>query len=122
MRSYWPLLLTLAAMWGASYLFIKLAVEDIPPAAMTEIRVLAAGLLLFGYLALRLGATQAAQELRAGWKPCLMPLFAVIYGAVLLNEAVTGPMLAGFALIVMGAALASGQRLFGYAAQQETPA
>jgi hypothetical protein len=31
-------------------------------------------------------------------------------------------MLVGFALIVMGAALASGQRLFGYGAQQETPA
>jgi drug/metabolite transporter (DMT)-like permease len=299
MRSYWPLLLTLAAMWGASYLFIKLAVDDIPPAAMTEIRVLVAGLLLFGYLALRLGARQAAHELRAAWKPCLvlgiinaavpmglvawgethvdssiagiaqstvpiftfllaarflphepvggvriagvalgfvgvsvlagfegdagfwaiagtlavvlsslsyasggvygqlqvhdiagpvlaagnmlaaavvllplaiadpptqapdaaavagltgliliptfagqlllfrilrlhgsrklsivtylMPLFAVIYGAVLLNEAVTEPMLAGFALIVVGAALASGQRLFGYGAQ-ETPA
>jgi drug/metabolite transporter (DMT)-like permease len=299
MRSYWPLLLTLAAMWGASYLFIKLAVDDIPPAAMTEIRVLVAGLLLFGYLALRLGARQAAHELRAAWKPCLvlgiinaavpmglvawgethvdssiagiaqstvpiftfllaarflpheavgglriagvalgflgvsvlagfegdagfwaiagtlavvlsslsyasggvygqlqvhdiagpvlaagnmlaaavvllplaiadpptqapdaaavagltgliliptfagqlllfrilrlhgsrklsivtylMPLFAVIYGAVLLDEAVTEPMLVGFALIVVGAALASGQRLFGYGAQ-ETPA
>jgi drug/metabolite transporter (DMT)-like permease len=299
MRSYWPLLLTLAAMWGASYLFIKLAVDDIPPAAMTEIRVLAAGLLLFGYLALRLGARRAAHELRAAWKPCLvlgvinaalpmglvawgethidssiagiaqstvpiftfllaarflphepvgglrvagvavgfvgvsvlagfegdagfwaiagtmavvlsslsyasggvygqlqvhdiagpvlaagnmlaaavvllplaiadpptqapdaaavagltgliliptfagqlllfrilrlhgsrklsivtylMPLFAVVYGAALLDEAVTGPMLAGFALIVVGAALASGQRLFGYGAR-ETPA
>ena len=33
MRSYWPLILTLAAMWGASYLFIKVAVDDIPPAA-----------------------------------------------------------------------------------------
>jgi drug/metabolite transporter (DMT)-like permease len=43
MRSYWPLILTLAAMWGASYLFIKVAVEDIPPAAMTELRVLLAG-------------------------------------------------------------------------------
>ncbi len=39
MRSYWPLILLLAAMWGASYLFIKVAVEDIPPAAMTEFRV-----------------------------------------------------------------------------------
>ena len=38
MRSYWPLILTLAAMWGASYLFIKVAVDDIPPAAMTELR------------------------------------------------------------------------------------
>jgi drug/metabolite transporter (DMT)-like permease len=299
MRSYWPLLLTLAAMWGASYLFIKLAVDDIPPAAMTEIRVLAAGLLLFGYLAFRVGAGRAAQELRTAWKACLvlgvinaavpmglvawgethvdssiagiaqstvpiftfllaarflphepvgavrvagvalgfvgvsvlagfegdaglwaiagtlavvlssfsyasggvygqlqvhdiagpvlaagnmlaaavvllplaiadpptqapdasalagllgliliptfagqlllfrilrlhgsrklsivtylMPIFAVVYGAVLLDEAVTGPMLVGFALIVVGAALASGQRLFGYGAQ-ETPA
>ena len=44
-------MLLLAAMWGASYLFIKVAVDDIPPAAMTELRVLIAGLLLFAYLA-----------------------------------------------------------------------
>ena len=44
MRSYWPLMLLLAAMWGASYLFIKVAVDDIPPAAMTELRVSIAGL------------------------------------------------------------------------------
>jgi len=50
MRAYWPSILLLASMWGASYLFIKLAVDDMPPAAMTEIRVLAAGLLLFAYL------------------------------------------------------------------------
>ena len=48
----------------------------------------------------------------------LMPIFAVVYGAVLLDEAVTGPMLVGFGLIVVGAALASGQRLFGYGAQE----
>jgi drug/metabolite transporter (DMT)-like permease len=51
----------------------------------------------------------------------LMPIFAVVYGAVLLDEAVTGAMMVGFALIVVGAALASGQRLFGYGAQ-ENPA
>jgi drug/metabolite transporter (DMT)-like permease len=37
------LILILAAMWGASYLFIKVAVDDIPPAAMTELRVLLPG-------------------------------------------------------------------------------
>jgi len=42
----------------------------------------------------------------------LMPAFAVVYGAVLLSEPVTAAMIAGFALIVAGAALASGQRLF----------
>ncbi len=43
----------------------------------------------------------------------LMPAFAVVYGAVLLDEAVTAAMLAGFALIAVGAGLASGQRFFG---------
>ena len=48
MRSYWPLILLLAAMWGASYLFIKVAVEDIPPAAMTDLRLSIAAVLLTG--------------------------------------------------------------------------
>jgi drug/metabolite transporter (DMT)-like permease len=48
----------------------------------------------------------------------LMPAFAVVYGAILLDESVTGAMVAGFGLIVVGAALASGQRLFGYGTQE----
>ena len=72
MQRYWPSLLLLAAMWGGSYLFIKVAVEDIPPAAMTEIRVLFAGVLLAGYLGVRMGARRSAQELRTAWKPCLV--------------------------------------------------
>ena len=80
MRSYWPLILLLAAMWGASYLFIKVAVEDIPPAALTELRVLVAGLLLAGYLVWRMGMSRAIAELRAAWRPCLV--LGVINGAV----------------------------------------
>lgn len=72
MTRYWPLLLLLASIWGASYLFIKVAVEDIPPAAMTDIRLLVAGALLAIYLALRLGARQSIEELRAAWRPCLV--------------------------------------------------
>ena len=49
----------------------------------------------------------------------LMPAFAVVYGAVLLGEAITTAMLAGFALILLGVALASGQRLFEVRAQEE---
>jgi drug/metabolite transporter (DMT)-like permease len=48
----------------------------------------------------------------------LMPAFAVVYGALLLDEPVTAAMLAGFALIAVGAALASGQRYFGVRAQE----
>jgi drug/metabolite transporter (DMT)-like permease len=72
MSRYWLALFLLAANWGASYLFIKLAVEDIPPAAMTDIRLLAAGVILLGYLALRVGARASVAELRAAWRPCLV--------------------------------------------------
>ena len=95
---YWPLILLLAAMWGASYLFIKLAVEDIPPAAMTELRVLLAGVLLFAYLAWRMGASRAVAELRAAWVPCLVlgvinaaiPMGLVAWGETHIESSVAG--------------------------------
>ena len=98
MRSYWPLILSLAAMWGASYLFIKVAVEDIPPAAMTELRVLLAGVLLFGYLAWRMGASRAVAELRAAWVPCAvlgvinaaLPMGLVAWGETHIDSSVAG--------------------------------
>jgi drug/metabolite transporter (DMT)-like permease len=71
-RSYWPLLALLASIWGASYLFIKVAVDDIPPAAMTDIRLFVAGLLLLGYLAVTSGTREAIVGLRAAWAPCLV--------------------------------------------------
>jgi drug/metabolite transporter (DMT)-like permease len=92
------MILTLAAMWGASYLFIKVAVEDIPPAAMTEFRVLIAGLLLAGYLAWRLGGARALAELRAAWRPCLvlgvinaaLPMGLVAWGETHIDSSVAG--------------------------------
>jgi drug/metabolite transporter (DMT)-like permease len=77
---YWPLLLGLAATWGASYLFIKVAVEEIEPAPMMAARLLLAGALLGGYLALTLGASRAAAALRAAWRPALV--LGVINGAL----------------------------------------
>jgi drug/metabolite transporter (DMT)-like permease len=64
------MLLLLAALWGASYLFIKVAVEDIPPAPMMAVRTLLAAALLLGYLAWRMGWTRAAADLRAAWRHC----------------------------------------------------
>ena len=98
MRSYWPSILLLAAMWGASYLFIKLAVDDIPPAAMTELRVLIAGVLLLGYLAWRIGAARAVAELRAAWVPCLVlgvinaavPMGLVAWGETHIDSSIAG--------------------------------
>ena len=49
----------------------------------------------------------------------LMPGFAVVYGAALLDEAISGAALAGLALILGGVALASGARLLRPRAQEE---
>jgi drug/metabolite transporter (DMT)-like permease len=49
----------------------------------------------------------------------LMPGFAIVYGAVLLNEPVSVVAITGLALILLGVALASGQRLFGIRVQEE---
>jgi drug/metabolite transporter (DMT)-like permease len=49
----------------------------------------------------------------------LMPGFAVVYGAVLLDEPISAAALAGLGLILAGVVLASGQRLLGISAQEE---
>jgi drug/metabolite transporter (DMT)-like permease len=98
MRSYWPLILLLAAMWGASYLFIKVAVEDIPPAAMTDMRLAIAGLLLTAYLVLRTGVGSAVGALRRAWIPCLVlgivnaaiPMTLVAWGETHIDSSIAG--------------------------------
>lgn len=72
-RSYWPLILTLAAAWGASYLFIKVGVEGgFAPAPFMAARALLAGLLLFGYLATRNGLWAAVADLRRTWRATIV--------------------------------------------------
>jgi drug/metabolite transporter (DMT)-like permease len=69
---YWPMLLLLAGVWGASYFLIKVAVEDIDPAPMMAFRTLVAGGILVGYLVWRLGRTRAFDGLRSAWRHCLV--------------------------------------------------
>ena len=53
---YWPLLLTLASLWGASYLFIKVGVDGgFSPGALMAARTLIAGAVLFAYLMATIG-------------------------------------------------------------------
>jgi drug/metabolite transporter (DMT)-like permease len=69
---YWPMLVLLAGVWGASYLFIKVAVDEIPPAPMMAVRTLLAAAVLLGYLAWRFGRTRAAAELWAARRHLLV--------------------------------------------------
>ena len=80
-RRYWPLVLTLAAAWGASYLFIKVGVDGgFSPAALMASRALIAGVVLLGYLLATMGAATAWERLRLTWQQ------AIVLG--LLNAAV----------------------------------
>ncbi len=60
-----PLLLILSAIWGSSYLFIKVAVGDLAPTTMIALRLALAVAVLGAYLVRRLGLARAAAELRA---------------------------------------------------------
>jgi drug/metabolite transporter (DMT)-like permease len=67
-RGYVPLLLIVAGIWGASYLFIKVAVREIEPTAMMDLRLVFAAIVLVPFLVIRLGGRRAAAEVRStGW-------------------------------------------------------
>jgi drug/metabolite transporter (DMT)-like permease len=92
------MLLLLAAIWGASYLFIKVAVEDIEPAPMMAARTLVAGAILAGYLVVTLGRSRAFRELRRGWRPAVVlgavnaavPFWLVAWGEQYIDSSVAG--------------------------------
>lgn len=71
-RSYPVLLGFLALMWGGSYFFIKVAIDEIEPAPMMFVRLAVAAVLLTAFLAWQRGAAEAAAELRGAWRPGLV--------------------------------------------------
>jgi drug/metabolite transporter (DMT)-like permease len=98
MTRYWPLLFLLASIWGASYLFIKVAVEDVEPAPMMAARAGGAGILLAAYLAATLGTRRAAGELAASWRAAVVlgtlnaavPFWLIAWGEKHVDSSVAG--------------------------------
>src|SRR5256885_499759 len=60
-RRAWLLMAILAALWGASYLFIKVALDDLSPVALVFVRT-ALGALVLAPVAARRGAFAAARR------------------------------------------------------------
>jgi drug/metabolite transporter (DMT)-like permease len=79
-RGYLPRLLFLSSLWGASYLFIKVAVLEMAPAAVMSLRLLLAAAVLVGVLVLRMGWRPAVAALRATGRHGVV--LGVINGAV----------------------------------------
>jgi drug/metabolite transporter (DMT)-like permease len=68
-RGYVPLLAIIAAIWGASYLFIKVAVDEVEPTAMMFFRLVLATAVLAPVLFWRSGGREAVAAVRStGWK------------------------------------------------------
>jgi drug/metabolite transporter (DMT)-like permease len=79
-RSYVIYIGLLAAFWGASYMFIKVANRAFEPTTMIMLRLLIASLVILGVLAVQRGATQTVGELRAlGWEGFAL---GVVNGAI----------------------------------------
>lgn len=130
------MLLALAALWGASFLFMRVAVPSLGPVVLADARVAIAGVALLAYAAL----TGAVPALRARWPDYLLlgainaavpftllsaaeleieaslaavlnamaPLCGAIVGAVWLGQRVTGTAKVGLVLGVGGVALVVG--------------
>lgn len=82
-------MITLAALWGASFIFVRLGAGDFGPAPLSFVRVFAAGLLLLPLLAMR----QQLGALRQHWRPILvvgltnsaLPFLCFTYAALSIN-------------------------------------
>ena len=130
------MLLVLAALWGASFLFMRVAVPSLGPVVLADARVAIAGVALLAYATL----IGARPSVRARWRDYLLlgavnaalpftllsaaeleieaslaavlnamaPLCGAIVGAVWLGQRVTGTAKVGLVLGVGGVALVVG--------------
>ena len=119
-RRDWTLMWLLALVWGASYLFIKVALEDMHPVFIVWARLALAGLVLVP-LALR---ADAFRGLRSHLKPvlfvCLMqivgPFLLITYGERDVASGLTGVLIASAPVFTVLLAMRSpSERMVGWA-------
>jgi drug/metabolite transporter (DMT)-like permease len=68
-RAYVPYIAALAALWGASYMFIKVADRAFEPATMIMFRLVISSALVVGVLAFQRGPSAAIADMRRlGWQ------------------------------------------------------
>ena len=131
-------LLTLAALWGASFLFIRIAAPAIGPVATADVRMLIAGGALAAYFALTgfdaqwrrwwryylaIGVLNsaapfllygyAALKLSAGMMTVInatSPMWGALLSALIVRERLPAARIVGLVLGVVGVALISGPR------------
>jgi drug/metabolite transporter (DMT)-like permease len=71
-RRYLPLLLVLTGLWGSSFLFIEIALDEVEPSVLMWFRLLAAALVLVPVLVLRAGSHTTFVRLKDGRRPLIV--------------------------------------------------
>lgn len=71
-RSYPVLLVLLAAFWGSQYVFIRVAVRELEPATMIDLRLWIAAPIMVAYVLGTHGAATGWHELHRAARPCLI--------------------------------------------------
>lgn len=79
-RRHTVMLLVLAALWGASFMFIKVGVRELAPATLVCVRLGLGALTLLPLAFVRLGRRVVAAELRAAWLP--LALVGIVNSAI----------------------------------------
>jgi drug/metabolite transporter (DMT)-like permease len=123
-RSYLPPLLLLSAIWGASYMFIKVGVRDFSPAALVELRLLCASAVLVAAITARRGLRTIRPALAPGAFVGLvgmaLPFLLISWGETHVDSGVAGVATASVPIFVALLALwfapserSSGARVVG---------
>ena len=128
MRGYVPLLLLLAALWGASFMFIKIAVAELAPTTTMFLRLAFSALPLLALVVYQLGFRPAAQQLRAVTRAAIilgvvntaLPFTLIAWGETKIDSGVAAIGNASMPIFVVLLAIrfraserATGSRLFG---------
>jgi drug/metabolite transporter (DMT)-like permease len=128
MRGYVPLLLLLAAIWAASFMFIKIAVDELEPTTTMALRLVFSAIPLLAIVALKHGPGPAFSEMRSITKAAMflgvvstaLPFTLIAWGETKIDSGVAAignasmPIfVAIFAIKFRSSERATGSRLFG---------
>src|SRR6266540_2968118 len=117
MRGYVALVLLLAAIWGASFMFIKIAVDELAPTTTMFLRLAFSAIPLLALVVYKLGLKPAVAELRAITRAAIilgvgntaLPIFvALLAFRFRKSERATGSRLFGVLLGLAGVAVLAG--------------
>jgi drug/metabolite transporter (DMT)-like permease len=128
MRGYLALLLLLAAIWGASFMFIKIAVDELAPTTTMFLRLAFSAVPLLALVVYKVGLKPAAAELRAVTRAAIilgivnsaLPFTLIAWGETKIDSGVAAIGNASMPIFVVLLAFrfrkserATGSRLFG---------